>query len=103
MRDVLGRNDRKSDYTYDEEKPKDITGSLMKLSELSLMTSWQVNRISTRTMIWKSDSIDDSQMARAGGKSRFTISLKFSSASPNFLSTRILLIIAIQQTFTTDV
>ncbi len=51
MRDVLGRNDRKSDYTYDEEKPKDITGLLMKLSELSLMTSWQVNRISTRTMI----------------------------------------------------
>ena len=51
MRDVLGRNDRKSDYTYDEEKPKDITALLMKLSELSLMTSWQGNRISTRTMI----------------------------------------------------
>jgi len=36
MREVLERKDRRSEHPYDSEEPEDITGSLMKLSELSL-------------------------------------------------------------------
>jgi hypothetical protein len=36
MCEVLERKDRRSDLPYDSEEPEDITGSLMKLSELSL-------------------------------------------------------------------
>jgi len=36
MCEVLERKDRRSDLQYDSEEPEDITGSLMKLSELSL-------------------------------------------------------------------
>lgn len=36
MCEVLDRKDLKPDHPYDEEEPEDITGSLMKLSELSL-------------------------------------------------------------------
>jgi hypothetical protein len=36
MCEVLERKDRRSDLQYDPGEPDDITGSLMKLSELSL-------------------------------------------------------------------
>ncbi|MDD1727261.1 MAG: hypothetical protein LUQ08_05555 [Methanothrix sp.] len=36
MCEVLERKDRRSDLRYDPGEPEDITGSLMKLSELSL-------------------------------------------------------------------
>lgn len=36
MREVLERKDQRSDLQYDPGEPEDITGSLMKLSELLL-------------------------------------------------------------------